>query len=146
MENKLYKVGVIAGNFDLLHPGYIDMFKKCDELCENFVVLLHTDPSIERPEKIKPILSIEERFKAIMSLRYVKRVHPYTYEKQLLELLEGINPDVRFLGDDYRDRTDYTGAELDIPIYYINRDHGWSTTKLKKLIHDEYRLKNKLDD
>jgi len=41
--------------------------------------------------------------------------------------------DVRFLGDDYKGKP-FTGDYLNIPIYYLNRDHGWSTTKFKKLI------------
>jgi len=141
-----FKKGVIAGNFDVIHPGYIDMFRECSEVCEEFIILLHTDPSIERPEeKLKPILSIEDRFKILFSLRYVSNIYTYTYEKDLMELLKTIEPDVRFLGDDYKEKT-FTGQELNIPIHWINRDHGWSTTKFKQLIHDEYRKKMKLDD
>lgn len=144
--DKLYKVGVIAGNFDVIHPGYIDMFRECSEVCEQFIVLLHTDPSIERPEeKLKPILSVEDRFKILMSTRYINGVHIYTYEKDLVDLLKGIKPDVRFLGDDYVGKS-YTGDDLNIPIHWINRSHGWSTTKFKQMIHDEYRKKMKLDD
>lgn len=146
MEKK-FKKGVIAGNFDIIHPGYVHMFRECSEMCDRFVVLLHTDPSIERPDtKLKPILSIEERIKTLLSIRYINDVHIYTYEKDLLELIKDTNPDVRFLGDDYKDRTNFTGSELDIPIHYVGREHGWSTTKFKKLIHDEYRKKIKLDD
>ena len=142
-----YEVGIIAGNFDVILPGYIHMFRECSEMCKRFVVLLHTDPSIERPkDKIKPILSVEERMKTLLSVRYISDVHIYTFEKDLLELIKTINPDVRFLGDDYKDRTDFTGSELEVPIQYIGREHGWSTTKFKKLIHDEYRKKMKLDD
>ena len=53
--------GVIAGNFDVLHPGYINMFKDCYNKCTSLVVLLHEDPSLERPHKKKPVLSVEER-------------------------------------------------------------------------------------
>ena len=53
----MYKKGVLAGNFDVMHPGYIKMFKEAKEECDVLVVLLHTDPSIERPEKLRPILS-----------------------------------------------------------------------------------------
>ena len=129
----MYKVGVIAGNFDVIHPGYIKMFKECKERCERFVILLHTDPSIERPHKLKPILSVEERIEILESIKYITDVHTYTYETELIELLKGIQPDVRFLGDDYKGKT-YTGYELNIPIHYLNRDHGWSTTKFKTLI------------
>jgi len=129
----MYKTGVIAGNFDVIHPGYIEMFKECKSYCEHFVVFLHSDPSIERPEKLKPILSVTERIELLKSIRYIDEVAYYTYEDELLKLLDAYLPDIRFLGDDYRGRT-YTGFELNIPIHYLNRDHGWSTTKFKKLI------------
>jgi glycerol-3-phosphate cytidylyltransferase len=131
----MYKIGVIAGNFDVIHPGYIKMFKECKSYCENFIILLHTDPSIERPEKLKPILSKEERTEVLTSIKWIDSIAYYTYEKELVELLKGLEPDIRFLGDDYRGKT-YTGFELDIPVHYLNRDHGWSTTKFKKLIAD----------
>ena len=125
MMEKKFKKGVIAGNFYIIHPGYVHMFRDCSEMCDRFVVLLHTDPSIERPDtKLKPILSIEERIKTLLSIRYINDVHIYTYEKDLLELIKDTNPDVRFLGDDYKDRTNFTGSELDIPIHYVGREHG----------------------
>lgn len=127
------RIGVIAGNFDVIHPGYIKMFKECKENCDLFYVLLHTDPSIERPEKLKPILSVEERDEMLMSIKYIDNVFTYTTENDLLELLKLLNPAVRFLGDDYKGRP-FTGYDLKIPIHYLNRDHGWSTTKFKKLI------------
>jgi glycerol-3-phosphate cytidylyltransferase len=131
----LYDVGVIAGNFDVIHPGYIKMFKECKSYCKQFIVLLHTDPSIERPHKLKPILTKEERTEILTSIRFINGIAYYTYEKELVDLLKRLSPDIRFLGDDYRGKT-YTGFELDIPIHYLNRDHGWSTTKFKKLIAD----------
>lgn len=129
------KKGVIAGNFDVLHPGYIKMFKEMNENCTVLIVLLHTDPSIERPHKLKPILSVEERKEILLSLKYVDDVIRYTYEEQLYDLLKIGEFDIRFLGDDYKDKP-FTGDDLKIPIHYLNRDHGWSTTKYKKLIYN----------
>ena len=131
------KIGIIAGNFDVIHPGYIKMFKECKDNCDVFVVLLHSDPSIERPHKLKPILTTDERIEILSSIKYIDDVLVYTYEKELLELIEGVNPDVRFLGDDYKGKT-FTGSNYNIPIYYLNRDHGWSTTKFKKLISKSF--------
>ena len=127
--------GIIAGNFDVIHPGYIAMFEEMKQHCSCLIVLLHTDPSIERPHKIKPILHHEERKKILNSIKYVDDVIRYTYEEQLYDLLKVGEFDIRFLGDDYRGKT-YTGFELNTPVHYLNRDHGWSTTKFKKLIHD----------
>jgi len=130
---EIMKKGVICGNFDVMHPGYIKMFKECAANCDCLIVLLHTDPSIERPHKLKPILSIEERTEMLLELKSVCGVHIYTYEAQLLDLLKMGEFNVRFLGDDYIDKP-FTGDNLNIPIHYLNRDHGWSTTKFKKLI------------
>ena len=131
--NQMYNTGIIAGNFDVIHPGYIKMFKECKTYCKQLIVLLHIDPSIERPEKLKPILTKEERTEILTSIKFIDGIAYYTYEKELVDVIYRLNPDIRFLGDDYRGKT-YTGFELDIPVHYLNRDHGWSTTKFKKLI------------
>jgi len=127
------KKGIIAGNFDIIHPGYIKMFKEAASMCDCLIVLLHTDPSIERPSKLPPILSVEERIEILSEFNLICGVHIYTYEAQLLDLLKMGEFDVRFLGDDYINKP-FTGDNLNIPIHYLNRDHGWSTTKFKKLI------------
>ena len=128
-----FKKGVIAGNFDVYHPGYVQMLKEAKGKCDCLIILLHTDPSIERRDKIKPILSPDERKEMLLSIRYVDDVVRYTYEEQLLDLLRMGEFDIRFLGDDYIDKP-FTGDNLKIPTHYLNRDHGWSTTKFKKLI------------
>ena len=125
--------GVIAGNFDVIHPGYIKTFKECKSNCDSFTILLHSDPTIERPEKLKPVLSIEERIEVLSSIKYVDNIQVYTYEKELVKLLQDGDFDVRFLGDDYLNKR-FTGDKLDIQIHFISRDHGWSTTKFKSAI------------
>jgi len=133
--NQMYNMGVSAGNFDVIHPGYIKMFKECKSYCKQLIILLHIDPSIERPEKLKPILTKQERTEILTSIKFINGIAYYTYEKELVDLIYRLDPDIRFLGDDYRGKT-YTGFELDVPVHYLNRDHGWSTTKFKKLIAD----------
>ena len=130
------KRGVIAGNFDVIHPGYIAMFNECKQHCDYLVVCLHDDPSIERPKKLKPILHWSDRYKILESLKQVDFIFLYKTEAELYESLQKGNLDVRFLGDDYIGKS-FTGDDLDIPIHYLNRDHGWSTTKFKNLIADE---------
>ena len=127
------KIGVITGNFDVIHPGYIHMFDECKSYCDTLLLLLHDDPSIERPEKIKPILSLNERTMVLNSLKQIDRIITYKTESDLYKILMDKKIDVRFLGDDYKDKS-FTGDDLDIPIHYLDRSHGWSTTKFKKLI------------
>ena len=130
------KKGIIAGNFDVIHPGYVAMFKECKANCDSFIVLLHTDPSIERPEKLKPILSTLDRIEMLRCFRQIDDVKTYETEAELYELIKEVNPDIRFLGEDYKDK-DYTGKDLNIPVHWIGRDHGWSTTGFKLQITNQ---------
>ena len=126
-------IGVIAGAFDAIHPGYIYLFNECKQHCDHFLLLLHEDPSIERSEKMKPILSIKERKLILSSLRQIDEIITYKTEDDLLRILKNRKIDIRFLGDDYKEKN-FTGQELDIPIHFLDRSHGWSTTKFKKLL------------
>lgn len=133
--NETPEIGIICGNFDVLHPGYRLMFEEMEGGCEKLFILLHDDPTIERPEKKKPILSIEERKKMLYRFTNAHTILSYNTEAELLFLIKSINPDVRFLGDDYIDK-DYTGKEIGTLIHWIGRSHGWSTTKFKQDIAD----------
>ena len=132
-EVKNISRGVIAGNFDVLQSGYIKMFKECSEVCDVLCVLLHSDPSIERSHKLPPILSIEERTEQLLSIRYIDEIMVYSYESELYEILKKEKFAIRFLGDDYVNQP-FTGDDLNIPIHFLDRSHGWNTTKFKKLI------------
>jgi len=136
------KIGVLAGCFDIIHPGYIYMFEEAKYNCDKLIVLLQTDPTIDRPEKNKPILSLNERIKILESIKYIDEIVIYGTEKELYELLKKIKPDVRFLGDDYIGK-EINGGDLNIKIIYINRKHGWSSTKFKQLIFEQLYNKNK---
>lgn len=141
LRNMKAKRGFVAGNFDVIHPGYIAMFKECKSACEHMVILLQTDPTVERPEKLKPIFSVEERTELLLSLIYIDEIITYTYEDELYETIKNGDFDVRFLGDDYKDRG-YTGDDLGIRVHYLDRSHGWSTTKYKKMIAASFEGKN----
>jgi glycerol-3-phosphate cytidylyltransferase len=130
---KKYKLGFTAGNFDLLHPGYIYTFEEAKRHCDYFMVFLHKDPSETRYTKYKPVIPLYERYKVLMSCQYVDEVVTYSDEEELLKLIEFYKPDLRILGDDYIGKR-YTGDHLPIDVIYTTRSHGWSTTKLKDLI------------
>ena len=51
MDIKKGKIGFTAGNFDLLHPGYIITFEEAKRHCDKFLVFLHSDPSEDRKSK-----------------------------------------------------------------------------------------------
>jgi len=132
MDNKKI-IGFTAGNFDLVHPGYIYCFEEAKKHCDYLIIFLQEDSSIERPSKYKPVVPLFERYKVLMSIRYVDEVVTYTNEEDLLRLIEFYRPDVRFLGDDYIGKR-FTGDHLPTKIIYTTRSHGWSTTLLKNKV------------
>ena len=127
------KIGMIAGNFDVIHMGYIYMFDECADNCDHLICFLHDDPSEERPNKLKPIHTLAERKMMLKSFVQIKEIIPYSTEAELYKLISSRSIDLRFLGDDYKNK-EYTGKDLNIPIHYLDRSHGWSATKFKKLI------------
>tara|TARA_B100000900_G_scaffold364523_1_gene339202 strand:+ start:2220 stop:2654 length:435 start_codon:yes stop_codon:yes gene_type:complete len=127
------KLGFTAGNFDLLHPGYIYTFEEAKRHCDKFIVFLQRDPSVHRKSKYKPIIPLYERYKTLMSIKYIDEVYIYQTEEDLLNLIKYWKPDVRILGEDYIGKP-FTGDDLDIEVIYTTRSHEWSTTKIKDLI------------
>jgi glycerol-3-phosphate cytidylyltransferase len=125
--------GIIAGAFDLIHPGYVRMFNECRLYCNHLTIALHENPSLERPSKIPPVHSIEERKEILCSLRHVDDIVIYQTENQFHDYLKSGKYDIRFLGNDYCDGS-YTGKDIDIKIVFVDRSHNYSTTELKKKI------------
>ena len=75
--------GFTAGNFDLLHPGYIITFEEAKKHCDRFIVFLHSDPSEDRKSKYKPVIPLYDRYKALVAIRYVDDVYTYQTEEEL---------------------------------------------------------------
>ena len=130
------KRGIIAGCFDLVHPGYVKMWADAKSACDHLVIALHDDPSVERDTKFKPVHSLEERKLILSSIKYIDEIIVYQTEADLLEVLKNSSIDVRIIGTDYRD-VDFTGKELDMEIYYHERDHDWSYSDLRRKIAEE---------
>lgn len=129
-------IGVTFSCWDLLHAGHqlflADSKRNCDILC----VGLQTDPTIDRPEKNQPIQTLSEREIQIKSSRYVDYYFIYDTEQSLYNSLVSLEPNVRFLGDDYVGKK-FTGDVLAIPIVYHPRSrHSFSTTNLRRTIYE----------
>jgi cytidyltransferase-like protein len=125
--------GIIAGAFDLIHPGYIRMFKECMSYCNHLTVALHEDPTLERKHKLPPIHTLEERKEILSSIRYIDDIISYKYEHEFHSYLNNEDFGIRFLGDDYKDGS-YTGSDIGIKIIFVDRSHDYSTSELKRKI------------
>jgi|TARA_Y100000389_G_scaffold146574_1_gene145314 glycerol-3-phosphate cytidylyltransferase len=136
MNKEKGRIGFTAGNFDLLHPGYIYTFETAKEHCDYFMVFLQRDPSLHRKSKYKPVIPLYERYKTLMAIKYIDEVVTYQTEEELLNLIEFYKPDLRILGDDYIGKR-FTGDHLPIEVLYTTRAHNWSTTRIKDLITEQ---------
>jgi glycerol-3-phosphate cytidylyltransferase len=133
----MLKNGFTCGAFDLFHAGHITMLADCKSKCEYLIVGLHTDPSIERSKKNKPIQSTFERYTQLSGCRYVDQVIPYDTEEDLRNLLATTNINIRFIGADHL-RDNITAEDVcklrNIEIQFNERYHNFSSSELRNRI------------
>lgn len=143
LERNEYKIGFTAGAMDLLHAGHILMLKEIKEelgkLSDcgsgHLVVALQSDPTIDRPEKHKPIETLEERKIRLEACKYVDEIHIYNTEEELYNLLQKLDIDIRFMGADWKDKPNYSRDLLpDMKVIYNTRDHNYSSSNLRERI------------
>ncbi len=134
------KVGFTCGAFDLLHAGHIVMLEEAKDNCDFLMVGLQTDPTLDRSDKNKPVQSIYERYIQLYGLRFVDEVIPYDRESCLMDILTTKSIDVRFVGEEYKDKM-FTGQHLPIEVYYTSRQHTFSSTDLRKRVQNAAKPK-----
>lgn len=89
---------LVAGAFEIIHPGHIYYLKKAWELGEVFVIVAR-DTSIEKFKKRKPVIPEEQRRIVIENIKYVSKAilgDPIDYLKPVVDL----KPDIILLGPD----------------------------------------------
>ena len=146
-DNNVNIIGATFSCWDLLHAGHNLFLEDCKNNCEILCVGLQTDPTLDRPEKNKPIQSLAEREIQIKSCRYVDYYFIYDTEQSLYNSISALQPEIRFLGNDYVGKK-FTGDNFtNIKIYYHSRsDHNYSTTSLRRIIYEaELNKLNKIN-
>ena len=131
--NKRYNIGFTCSSFDILHSGHITMLQEAKSICDHLIVGLQVDPSIDRPEKNKPIQNLTERQIQLNAIKYIDEIIVYYTERELLQILKSLPIDVRVIGSDYINK-DFTGSDLKIDVYYNRRNHNWSSSRLRSIL------------
>ena len=133
------KVGFTCSTFDLLHAGHISMLREAKQHCDYLICGLQTDPSVDRPEKNRPIQTIVERYIQLNAVGYVDEIVPYATEEDLKDILSMLQIDVRILGEEYRDK-EFTGKDIcrkrDIQLFFNKREHRFSSSDLRKRAYE----------
>jgi glycerol-3-phosphate cytidylyltransferase len=129
------KIGATFSAFDLLHAGHIVMLREAKSKCDYLIAGLQTDPSIDRKEKNPPIQSLVERYTQLKAVSYVDEIIPYTYESEVVDILELYPVNIRIIGEDHRGKP-FAGEDTcnarGIEIYYNPRDHRFSSSDLRE--------------
>jgi glycerol-3-phosphate cytidylyltransferase len=133
--------GITFGAFDLFHAGHVLMFEEAKTVCEHLIVCIQTDPSIDRENKNSPVQSIVERQIQVSGCRYVDEVLIYDFEKDVLDILNTKEWDIRIIGEEYKDQY-FTGKELSQDkCHYSKREHNFSSSELRQRVADHHKNK-----
>lgn len=139
------KIGITCSTFDLFHAGHVKMLEEAKKHCDYLIVALQTDPTIDRPEKNKPIQSILERYIQVDACVHVDQIVPYATEKDLEDIFASFDLDVRIIGDEYAMKN-FTGRQIcekrGIKIVYNTREHSFSSSELRKRVFEMESKKN----
>jgi glycerol-3-phosphate cytidylyltransferase len=127
-------VGFVASCFDLLHAGHCLYLEESKSKCDYLIAALQRNPT-DRPDKNKPIQSVEERLIQLRACRYVDEIIQYDTEEDLVAILENIKPDIRFVGSDTNPNK-VTGFEYCTTVFVHNRSYGYSSSELRQRIID----------
>jgi len=131
-------VGITFSTFDLLHAGHVSMLREAKTVCDHLICCIQVDPSIDRPEKNKPVQTLVERWTQLQGVKYVDEIIPYQTENDVEDILQLFNINVRIIGEEYK-HGKFTGRAIcsarGIEIYYNKRDHRFSTSDLRNRVH-----------
>jgi len=134
------RIGITASAFDLFHAGHVLMLEEAKSQCDYLIVALQTDPTIDRPEKNKPVQTVVERYVQLKGCKYVDEIIPYTTEEDLEDIFASMPLHVRILGVEYMHKQ-FTGKDIcaarGIELYYNRRDHRFSSSELRKRVKNE---------
>lgn len=131
------KTGITFSTFDLLHAGHVAMLREAKTVCDYLICGLQVDPSLDRPEKNKPVQTLVERYVQLSGVKYVDEIVCYQSEDDVVDILEMFNVDVKIMGAEYRDK-DFTGKDVckrkGIQLYFNNRSHRFSSSDLRQRV------------
>ncbi len=118
------------------------MLEEAKTQCDYLIVGLQVDPTLDRPEKNKPIQTVVERYIQLKSCKFIDEIVPYATEQDLLDILSSFKINVRIIGEEYK-KINFTGKDYcikkGIELYYNKREHRFSSSGLRKQVYNVER-------
>ena len=104
--SEIAKKVLIAGTFDLVHPGHIYLINEAAKLGDVYVIVA-TDKNRELYSGEAPIVPEDQRLTVMKSIKNVKDAKLGRHDNDTLKTVEEIQPDIVLLGPNqkYSSRT-----------------------------------------
>ncbi len=96
---------LIAGTFDILHPGHIFLIEEAAKLGDVYVIVA-TDKNRRFYSGEAPIIPEQQRLEVIRSIKNIKDAKLGRHDNDTLKTVESINPDIILLGPDQKFSTE----------------------------------------
>ena len=100
-EKKIVKKVLIAGTFDLLHPGHLYLIQEAAKMGDVYVIV-STDKNAEKFKNYQIIVPEDQRLEVIKNIKNVKEARLGRSDNDTLKTVEEINPDIILLGPDQK--------------------------------------------
>ena len=92
---------LVAGTFDLIHPGHIYLFNEAAKVGDVYVIVA-TDNNRELYSGERPIIPEQQRLEVVKNIKNVKEARLGRSDNDTLKTVEEINPDIILLGPDQK--------------------------------------------
>lgn len=143
MAKKPYKVGYVAGVFDLFHLGHLNILRRAKEQCEYLIVGVVSDEGVRRFKGVDPFIPFAERVEVVQGCRYVDEAVeiPLTYSGTR-DAWNMYKFDVQFSGSDYINDPNWLAEKAFLEangatMIFFPYTEQTSSTKIKALIAKE---------
>jgi len=127
---KKYKIGITFGAYEIWHIGHLNLIRQAKSKCDRLIICISDDEYIASKKHHSASIPLQYRKEMIEALKYVDMVDVQSLSCGKKELVEKYRPDVIFVGNDWTPET-FTGEGLGVPVVYLNRTKGISSTLLR---------------
>lgn len=147
---KKYKLGFVAGFFDILHEGHIQILEQAKLQCEKLIVAVGTDEFMRIRKGREPVLNYSERARIVGAIKYVDRIVEET-DLDKIAAYQKYKFDVMFAGDDHQQESIYIRASeilrkrYGVDTIYIKRSNI-SSTEIRKRSYEIYKSMSRIEE
>jgi FAD synthetase len=103
---------LIAGTFDLIHPGHVKFIQEASQLGE-VTVIVGRDSTVRKIKGRTPVIPENQRLEVVKHLKGVKKAVLGYDGDDPLKIVQDLNPDILLLGPNQNFSKEKIGADLE---------------------------------